>query len=168
MPTQAKDFYNKSYLLLGTNQGNRNYYLSAAIDCIQQEIGNILQQSSIYQTKAWGIHNQPDFLNQVIICDTKLDAHKLLKGCQEIEKKLGRKRLIRWGQRTIDIDILYFNENIIATEDLKIPHPEIQNRRFTLIPLVELSPNLVHPLLKKTQKELLESCTDKLQVEKLE
>jgi len=168
MTEQIKDFQNHAYLLLGTNQGDRSSYLSKAIQQLKKYVGTIVQNSFIYQTKAWGMTNQPDFLNQVIAINTQLTPFELLDTCQKIEKKLGRKRIIQWGQRTIDIDILYFNKEIISSKNLTIPHPEIPNRRFTLVPMVEIAADWVHPILNKSQKDLLSNCKDKLEVIRIE
>lgn len=154
----------KTYLLLGSNLGDRKLMLKNAAAVISQKIGVIESYSSIYETLAWGIEDQPAFLNQVIKVETSLHPQKLLTTINGIEKELGRVRHQKWGERLIDIDILYYNEDIIETENLVIPHPEIINRRFTLIPLAEIAPNYVHPVIKKNQTALLEICKDKLEV----
>lgn len=128
---------------------------------------HITNQSSLYKTSAWGVEDQPDFLNQVIQIRTNLEAEELLNLLLFIEKDLGRKRKKKWGPRIIDIDILYYDQQIIDTTDLKVPHPEILNRRFTIEPLAEIAPEFVHPNHKKSQLELLASCKDTLPVEKL-
>lgn len=154
----------KTYLLLGSNLGDRKLMLKNAAAVISQKIGVIESYSSIYETLAWGIEDQPAFLNQVIKVETSLHPQKLLTTINGIEKELGRVRHQKWGERLIDIDILYYNEDIIETENLVIPHPEIINRRFTLIPLAEIAPNYIHPIIKKNQSALLEICPDKLEV----
>lgn len=158
---------NTIYLLLGSNMGNSSAQLLAAQKNIATEIGNIKAASSLYSTAAWGNTNQADFLNQVLIVDTSLTAFKLLKSALAIEKKMGRLRTIKNAPRIIDIDILFFNSDIIETKNLTIPHPEIQNRRFVLTPLDELSPNFVHPSLTKTIHRLLIECKDSLNVQKI-
>ena len=160
-----KDFENTIYLLLGTNQGNRKAYLNKAKIEIKKLIGNINKISSVYETAAWGITEQPNFLNQVVQCQTELKPENLLKVCQKIENKLDRKRVLRWGQRTMDIDILYYENRIIHTDDLIVPHPEIQNRKFTLIPLAEIAKDFIHPSLKMNQKQLLNICSDTLEIQ---
>lgn len=152
------------YLLLGTNLGNKLKNLEKVIELLVANRIAIRRESSIYETAAWGIEDQPSFLNQVIEIETSKTPEKLLELLQEIELKMGRIREVKWGERLIDIDILYFGDTIIDQENLKIPHPEIQNRKFTLQPLVEINPELVHPVLKKTQKVLLEECNDSLDV----
>jgi 2-amino-4-hydroxy-6-hydroxymethyldihydropteridine diphosphokinase len=140
--------------------------LAEAKNSIRKGIGTITRQSSIYETAAWGNEQQDDFLNQVIIVETNLDAHSALDNILEIENKLGRKRSVKNAPRTIDIDILFFNKALLNEENLKIPHPEIQNRRFVLVPLHELSPRFKHPILQKTVHQLLKECTDNLDVNK--
>jgi 2-amino-4-hydroxy-6-hydroxymethyldihydropteridine diphosphokinase len=155
------------FLLLGSNQGNRVQQLSDATNKINQSIGSIEKKSSIYQTAAWGKTDQPDFLNQALIVKSSLSPQKILQTIHSIELEMGRQRTTKWSERTIDIDILYADELILDLPQLKIPHPEIQNRKFVLTPLVEIAPDFVHPILKKTNKELLSMCTDILEVDKL-
>jgi 2-amino-4-hydroxy-6-hydroxymethyldihydropteridine diphosphokinase len=157
---------NKIYLLLGSNIGNSKLQLSKAILQIEKHIGNVTRRSSLYATAAWGNTQQPDFLNQVIIVETKLSALQTMQTILSIEKKMGRIRTLKNAPRIIDIDILFFNKEIIDTKDLSVPHPQIQNRRFVLVPLNELSPNLSHPVLKKSVHQLLIHCPDKLNVKK--
>jgi 2-amino-4-hydroxy-6-hydroxymethyldihydropteridine diphosphokinase len=151
------------YLLLGSNMGDRLHHLKEATD----RLGDIVMSSSVYVTAAWGKKDQPDFYNQVIEVDSVLAPADLLKKIQKIEVDMGRKRIEKWGPRTIDIDILFYRNIIVSKDDLVIPHPEIQNRRFTLIPLRELT-NRIHPVLKKTISQLLEECKDPLQVTRLQ
>lgn len=157
---------NKVYLLLGGNTGNRASNLDKARHHINSAIGNIIRSSACYETAAWGNTRQPGFLNQVVVVQTRLDAPALMKTILYIEKKMGRIRTHKNAPRNIDIDILFFNRETCTSSDLTIPHPEIQNRRFVLIPLNELSPGLVHPLLKKTIHQLLINCSDTLDVKK--
>ena len=156
------------YLLLGSNLGNSRETLRKAIDQIEVAIGNIISLSSVYKTKAWGIEDQPDFLNQVVEVASDLTAEKMLQKINEIEEKRGRVRHIKWQSRIIDIDILYYGDEIINSEKLVIPHPENQNRNFVLAPMAEIAPDLVHPVLLLTQRELLGNCTDKLDVKKID
>jgi 2-amino-4-hydroxy-6-hydroxymethyldihydropteridine diphosphokinase len=157
---------NKTYLLLGSNMGNSQKQLSKSILLIEKQIGKLLRQSGLYSTAAWGNTNQPDFLNQVIMVETELSAIQTMQTILNIEKKMGRLRTVKNAPRIIDIDILFFNKEIIDREYLNIPHPQIQNRRFALVPLNQLSPNLKHPVLKKTVHQLLIHCPDKLNVKK--
>ena len=157
---------NKTYLLLGSNMGNSRQQLLQAIKLIKKKIGRVTRQSKLYATAAWGNTNQPDFLNQVIVVETTLAAAELIKNILSIETEMGRIRTVKNAPRIIDIDILFFNKEMIGEKDLIVPHPEIQNRRFVLVPLNELSPGLKHPVLKKTIHQLLEACTDTLDVKK--
>ena len=155
---------NHAYLSLGSNEGNRTLWLQKAIDLIAEKCGVIGQRSSIYETAAWGITTQPDFLNMVISLQTDKTATELLALILAIETSLGRERTIKWGPRTIDIDILLYNKDIIQTSSLIVPHPFMQERRFTLIPLAEIAPHFIHPILRKSIAELLVECPDKLEV----
>lgn len=149
------------YLLLGSNLGDR---LENLVDA-RSRMG-ALRSSHIYVTAAWGNEEQPEFLNQVIEIDTRLTPHELLQKVLETESEMGRVRTDKWGPRVIDIDILFYRDIILKSPDLVIPHPEIQNRRFTLVPLHDLT-NKVHPVLNKTIEELLEECKDPLEVKRL-
>ena len=116
--------------------------------------------SSIFETTAWGNENQNNFLNSVIEIKTPFDAFTILQKSQEIENNLGRERADQWGERTIDIDILFYNNKIINTNELTVPHPLIQKRKFVLVPLSEIAPNYTHPILKKNISTLLSECKD--------
>lgn len=153
-----------AYLLLGSNEGDRLLWLNKAMEQIARHCGSILKQSSTYRTAAWGIEDQPDFLNIALEIDTKLSAEKLLSAILEIELKLGRHREVKWGQRTIDIDILFYGSDVIDNPGLKVPHPYLQERRFALVPLNEIAPDYMHPVLKKTNRQLLQECNDPLDV----
>lgn len=157
---------NKTYFLLGSNMGNSKIQLLKAVGLIEKKIGSVIRQSSLYSTAAWGNTNQPDFLNQVIVVETKRTAVETMQHILAIEKKMGRVRTVKNAPRIIDIDILFFNKEIIDNTDLQVPHPQIQNRRFVLTPLNELSPNFKHPALKKTVHYLFIHCPDKLNVKK--
>ena len=152
------------YLLLGTNLGDRKANLDRAIQLIDAKGITVIQTSSIYETAAWGIEDQPGFLNQVIRVGTQLPAERLLSILLAIELEMGRVRIQKWGERLIDIDILYYLDEVIDKEDLQVPHPGIPDRRFTLVPLVELDAEAMHPVLQKSQQELLEACKDELEV----
>lgn len=134
---------NISYLGLGTNMGDRLDYLLKACELIDNNKDiYISKKSKIYETKAWGYTDQADFLNLCIEIKTSLNEYELLNICQEVEQKLNRKRIIRWGPRTIDVDILFFNDKISDDEKLTLPHPRIQDRAFVLIPLLDLNNKL--------------------------
>lgn len=156
---------NEVYLLLGTNLGERESYLHSARQEIALRVGRILAASSIYESEAWGVTDQAGFLNQVLLVASPSSPHALLEITQQIELELGRIRLKKWGERSIDIDILYYNDWLVETSNLTIPHPYIQDRRFTLVPLEELSANFIHPKLNKSQQSLLAECTDDLKVQ---
>lgn len=140
--------------------GNREENLYIAQNYINEELGRIVSESSIYETAAWGITEQNAFLNQVIKIETSFSAKKVLKLILAIEIKMGRVREIKWGERSIDIDILYYNDQIVSTENLEIPHPFIQERKFVLVPLCEIASTFVHPKLKTSNQELLKNCQD--------
>ncbi|AFM05661.1 2-amino-4-hydroxy-6-hydroxymethyldihydropteridine pyrophosphokinase [Bernardetia litoralis DSM 6794] len=163
------------FLLLGGNLGDRENNILEAKKYISLQIGHLEKESSLYQTAAWGVENQPSFLNQVIKISSLLSPQEILLQIEDIEKKLGRKRYQKWYARTIDVDILYYESDILEDEEnengqknLKVPHPFLQERRFTLVPLVEIAPDFIHPTLQKTNTELLEKCLDKLPVKKYE
>jgi 2-amino-4-hydroxy-6-hydroxymethyldihydropteridine pyrophosphokinase len=155
---------NKTYLLIGTNEGNRLQHLNNAKFLIEQKVGKIISASSIYETAAWGKHDQPDFLNQVVRVDTLLTAQTCMQEILLIENAMGRIRTKKNDPRIIDIDILFFNNETINQTGLIVPHPELQNRRFVLIPMNELSPDLVHPGLHQSISYLLSTCKDDLPV----
>ena len=158
---------NTSYILLGSNLGDRKKYIASAISEISVTLGIIEISSSLYETASWGKHDQPDFLNQVIELKTNLNPNDLLTGVLNIEIKLGRKRIEKWGSRVIDIDILLYGQQIVNEPELSIPHPFLAFRRFCLMPLNEIAPKFVHPILKKTMQELLFELSDDLFVKKL-
>ncbi|MDB5203619.1 MAG: sulD [Ferruginibacter sp.] len=158
---------NRAYLLLGGNLGNPEKNLAFARKFIADAAGTISRESCLYQTAAWGDQDQPDFLNQVLLLQTSLSAEALLAKLLAIEHQLGRVRTQKNAARIIDIDILYFNGEVIHQPNLTIPHPAIAERRFALVPLVEISPDYVHPVLLETNSELLEKCTDQLDVKKI-
>ena len=157
---------NTVYLLLGSNIGNSKTSLAKALMQIEKQIGTITRLSSLYTTAAWGNTRQPDFLNRVIIVKTALSALQTMQTILVIEEEMGRIRTVKNAPRIIDIDILFFNKEIIELEQLSIPHPQIQNRRFVLVPLNQLSPNLMHPVLKSSVHQLLLYCPDRLNVKK--
>jgi len=158
---------NEIYVLLGGNLGNPQEQLRQAKKLLTLKLGDIIKASSFYQSEAWGIEDQPTFLNQVVLLQTDKTAEQSLLICQEIENELGRQRKEKWGARIIDIDILYYNSEIINTPTLIVPHPYIPTRRFTLEPLCEIAYSYKHPKLNLTNGQLLLICTDNLQVIKI-
>ncbi|MEO6406763.1 MAG: 2-amino-4-hydroxy-6-hydroxymethyldihydropteridine diphosphokinase [Ferruginibacter sp.] len=157
---------NLAYILLGSNIGDSKSLLITATKLIAKHAGEIKTCSSIYRTSAWGNENQDDFLNQVILIQTKYSAQALLDILLETEKKMGRSRTIKNAPRLIDLDILFFNHDIINDPELVVPHPLMEKRRFVLVPLKELNPLYLHPILNKTIQQLLLECPDKLDVKK--
>ena len=154
---------NTAYILLGTNLGDRVKYLNLAKTEITRKDILVVGSSSIYSTKPWGVEDQPDFLNQVLKIQTTFSPRELLTELLEIEKTAGRTRENKWGPRTLDIDILFYNEDIVDLPDLTIPHPQLHLRRFTLEPLNEIAPDLIHPGLKLSINKLLDVCPDENQ-----
>ncbi len=155
-----------AYLLIGGNLGNRTAYLQQAIQLIGQYCGNIVHSSAIYETAAWGISDQPSFYNQALAVETTFEPEALMQQLLRIEEEMGRKRTVKMGPRIIDLDILLIDEQVISTGLLTLPHPALPFRRFALLPLNEIAPSIIHPVLHKSINQLLEECTDKLDVQK--
>lgn len=146
----------KAYISLGSNLGDRAATLDEAIRQLSHTEGiGKLRRSGVIETEPVGKTDQPKFLNCVVEVETTLEPLKLLDRCQEIERRLGRKRTVRWGPRTIDLDILLYGDTTLKSDRLTLPHPEMTKRRFVLEPLCELAPDLVLPGGKKTVRELL-------------
>jgi 2-amino-4-hydroxy-6-hydroxymethyldihydropteridine diphosphokinase len=160
-------YMNTAFLLTGGNLDNRLQNLRQAYDLIEKSCGHIVQSSSVYKTAAWGFTNQPDFYNQALQLETELSAEKLMETLLSIEKDMGRKREIKMGPRIIDIDILLLNDIILNSSLITIPHPRLAERRFALTPLAEIAPNIIHPVLHTSIKELLTECIDDLPVYKI-
>jgi 2-amino-4-hydroxy-6-hydroxymethyldihydropteridine diphosphokinase len=140
--------------------GNREENLLKAQKLIDKKVGKVHSKSSIYETAAWGITEQNAFLNQVLEIETVFSPDAVLHLLLKIEKNMGRIREIKWGERSIDIDVLYYYNEIISNENLVVPHPFIQERKFVLVPLCEIAPVFIHPRLKQSNLELLEKCQD--------
>jgi len=154
------------FLSLGSNLGDREQNLTQAYHLIRDRIGEIVHKSSVYETAAWGNMDQPPFLNLVLETVSSLQPQIVLQTIHGIEETMGRKRIGKWGIRTIDIDILLFDNQIIDIHGLQVPHPEMTNRNFVLIPLAEIAPDTIHPRLNKPIKDLLSASTDVLPVER--
>ncbi len=158
---------NKVYLLLGSNMNAPEKQLKLATQAINKKIGQVVRSSAVYETAAWGKTNQPAFLNQVLILETPHDPFALMNIILSIEQHMGRIRQQKYAARIIDIDILFYGKEIINGEQLIIPHPLMNQRKFVLTPLHELSPRFLHPVFKQTIHQLLKECPDKLSVNKL-
>ena len=155
------------FISLGGNLGNTLEIFKNVYAEIEKKVGPITKKSSIYRTAAWGPIQQPDFLNQVIVMTTELLPEAVMTILLDMEKNLGRIREERWGPRIIDLDMLFYDEQILSTPLLQIPHPEIQNRKFVLIPLVEIAAEKTHPISQKTMAELLALSEDETEVKGL-
>jgi 2-amino-4-hydroxy-6-hydroxymethyldihydropteridine diphosphokinase len=159
----------RAFLGLGSNLGDRAEYIAKAIE----EIGSlkdtkITKEASLYETEPWGFKEQPDFINSAVEIETSLSAEELFTGVKSIEQKLKRQSVGKWQEREIDIDILFYGSEIIHTEKINIPHKEIENRKFVLVPMKELAPDFVHPVFNKSIEELLSYSKDSLVVKKYE
>lgn len=149
----------QAYISLSSNLGDRVGFIEKATEALRGA-GTVYRVSSFYKTEPWGIKKQPWFMNVCLEMETALTPEALLQTCLDIEKKLGRVRQKKWGPRIIDIDILFYDSQIVDSDTLYIPHPEISKRRFVLAPLAEIAPDFHHPILKKSIKELLKECPD--------
>lgn len=146
----------KAWIGLGSNMGKRERYLVEALAEMEKCGLKVLARSSVLETKAYGKTDQEDFLNQVCLVDTAYSPRALLNTLLDIERRMGRVRKEHWGPRIIDLDLLFYEEEIVTEKDLIVPHADIENRRFVLAPLAELSPDFVHPVLHRSVKELLQ------------
>jgi 2-amino-4-hydroxy-6-hydroxymethyldihydropteridine diphosphokinase len=148
------------FLLLGSNLGDRNLQLARACHLLEMGGLRVLRKSSMYETAPWGVEAQRSFLNQVVEVSFAGSPMELLHLGRQVEAACGRERVVKWGPRTLDVDILYFGGTVVNEEALKVPHPGIPERRFTLVPMVELAPDFIHPVLGLSQRELLLQCPD--------
>lgn len=155
-----------AYLLLGGNLGKREQNLAAAREAIEKACGRLLSFSALYETEAWGLKEQAPFLNQALAVQTELSAETLLETILQIEQSLGRVREEKYGPRTIDIDILFYDDRVIDRPHLSVPHPHLHQRRFALVCLNDIAAHFIHPILGKTIAQLLAECPDSSEVHK--
>lgn len=158
----------KVYLLLGGNIGDKRQAFARAINLLEQRVGRITGRSAVYETEPWGFESSDMFWNQVLELEVDMAAQKVLQRTLQIEHELGRARKQnQYDSRVIDIDILFYDDQVIESPELVIPHPRIPERKFVLVPLNELIPDMIHPVLQKTIHQLLEECPDQLKVERV-
>ena len=150
-----------AYIAFGSNMGNRKKTILAAMEKMREKGMNFLKISTFYETKPYGVTEQDDFMNCVAQIETELNPMSLLDTLLNIERSLGRTREKRWGPRTIDLDIIFYDKKIVNFADLIIPHPDMQNRLFVLEPLSEIAPDYVHPSLHKSVNEMLKALKEK-------
>ena len=151
---QSKVFFHTAYVALGSNLGDKEANLRKALELLQERGVEIVKTSTFISTEPYGVTDQPQFLNGVCEVRTSLVPLALLHTLLEIEQEMGRVRLRHWGERNIDLDLLLYEDVVLDTEELKLPHPDMQNRDFVLLPLAEIAPELVHPILQKSIEEL--------------
>ena len=159
------DSLHRAVLLLGSNQGDKARNLEEAIQLIVVNIGNVVLRSSVYETEPWGFESRDAFLNQALVVDTGLEPAKVMEAILGIEKQMGRERIVNiYSSRLIDIDILFYDQQIIEGPDLMVPHPLMQSRKFVLAPLNEIIPEFKHPVSGKKISQMLDQCEDTLKV----
>ena len=151
---QSKVFFHTAYVALGSNLGDKEANLRKALELLQERGVGIVKTSTFISTEPYGVTDQPQFLNGVCEVRTSLVPLALLHTLLEIEQEMGRVRLRHWGERNIDLDLLLYEDVVMDTPELKLPHPDMQNRDFVLLPLAEIAPELVHPILQKSIEEL--------------
>jgi 2-amino-4-hydroxy-6-hydroxymethyldihydropteridine diphosphokinase len=166
-PEFSKKYIN-AYLCLGSNTGKVRQNLIQAIAFIEKKIGKVNKKSHLYETQPWGNPDQDSFLNQIIMVNTTLDPRQMLEEITRIEREMGRERKEKWGPRIIDIDIVLYGKRVIRDKGLEIPHPEMHKRAFVLVPLMELDPDYIHPVLQMPIDELYMSCQDESDVRRLD
>ena len=149
----------KVFIGIGSNLGNRETHCSNAINLLIESGISVLKRSAMIETKPWGVTDQPVFLNMVIEIETGLQPHELLTLLKKTERAVGRTDTVRWGPRVIDLDILLYDDSVLKTPDLEIPHPLMSEREFVLRPLAEIAPDIIHPVLRKSIKTLVKELT---------
>lgn len=159
----------QAYISLGSNQGDRYFYLQEAVQAIFTDIGSVQKLSPVYETTSWGFEAS-NFLNAVLLVQTHLSAEQLLKNLLKIENKLGRTRTKKgsYESRIIDLDIIYFDDAVIASKDLQVPHLNLHKRKFVLQPLCDIAPDFVHPSTRETSLQMLSSCEDETKIQKMQ
>jgi len=157
------------YILTGSNLGDKKQYLLTARNELSKRIGTLIKESSLYESEPWGFTSEDSFLNQVLLYETCLSPHEILEITQQIEYENGRVRTGNgYTSRNLDIDILFYDDLIIHSDNLTIPHPRLHERKFTLLPLNEIAPNFVHPVIKSDIANILNTCEDKSIVNKIQ
>lgn len=157
------------YVLLGGNLGDKGQIFNETKQLLNERVGKIIRQSHIYETEPWGFESSDMFWNQALELSVSISAEEVLDKTKQIEQLLGRTRKGQpYGSRIIDIDILFYGDQVISLENLTIPHPRIQERKFVLSPLNEIAPDLINPIIQKSINQLLLECTDPLKVERIE
>lgn len=159
--------WHKVILLLGSNLGERETHLLKAVQLIEREVGEIITLSSVYETEAWGKTNQPAFLNVCLVLKTTLTPLAVLQKNLATERQLGRVRQEKWGARIIDIDILFYDDAMVQTDVLTIPHEGFEKRMFAIVPLMEIAPEFIHPVTKRPIEEIYRQCADPLKVKRV-
>jgi 2-amino-4-hydroxy-6-hydroxymethyldihydropteridine diphosphokinase len=154
----------KAIIMSGSNLGNREQNLLLANRKIEKTTGTIITTSAVYKSEPWNMNGEPEFLNQALLIETELSAREVMKTLLDIENELGRVRGLASGSRTLDLDLIFYSDGVIQEPDLVVPHPRMHLRRFNLLPINEIAPNWIHPLLHLEIHQLLDKCSDPLTV----